>query len=96
MCNSNLVSLHRWEVLIIRLTDIIKSFMDVGEDAVHSRYLCHHVFHILDNAGVQTTRKKSSQEFYRQWRNKVLGLSGGRTGIEWGHSQQGVRKWTRS
>lgn len=61
--------------MIIRLTDLIKSYMDVGEEAVHSMYLCHHIFHILDNAGVQTTRKKSSEEFYRQWGNKVRGLT---------------------
>lgn len=64
--------------MIIRLTDLIKSFSNNGYDNFDDRnsmFLCQHVFYILTDAGVQTTRKKSSEEFYRQWGNKVRGLT---------------------
>lgn len=65
--------------MIIRLTDIIKSYAVLGYDYVvaspSSLYLCHHVCDILNSAGMRSDPDGYSYQFFSQWCEKVLGLN---------------------
>jgi hypothetical protein len=65
--------------MIIRLTDIIKSYAIVDyeddiDESPFSMYLCHHVSDILTSAGMRPNPDGWSWQFFTEWCKKVLGF----------------------
>lgn len=74
--------------MIIRLTDIIKSYAVVDyeddiDESPFSMYLCHHVRDILTSAGARTNPDDCSVQFYTEWCKKVLGLNNDQLSDKW-------------